>query len=231
MYQNLPDKCKDRLQRGKKLINLASNEAGIMCLFEDGTTSGPFDLVVGCDGIRSTVKEFVDSGEISSSSSSGERKKNGDQSIYSGIKIQYAVQDTSNNITSPSYPTTDGEVCQYFGDGVYGLSGIYGTGENRPPTKAAFLIFRDENYNGPFPKQSIKQTAKENVDWRQDEDSLKDSMIRKVHQAGIPKSQIEPVIMDSKVFFELGVYFHNPLSFNGWSREMKGSGGRYCVLW
>ena len=212
------------MRQGKKLIDLKADEAGIICLFEDGTSSGPFDLVVGCDGVRSTVKNFVETGKTSSMAGSS-------QSIYSGIKIQYAVQDTSNNLSSSSNLTTDGEVCQYFGDGVYGLSGIYGAGENCAPIKAAFLIFRDDNYNGPFPKDKTKQSVKENVDWRQDEESLKESMIRRVQQAGVPSAQIEPIISDSKVFFELGVYFHNPLTFNGWSREVKGSGGRLCVVW
>merc|ERR1712071_720619 len=42
--------------------------------------------------------------------------------------------------------------------------------------------------------------------------------------------ELIPVVENADRYFELGVYFHNPLSLNGWKREVKGSGGKYCVL-
>ena len=65
----------------------ASGGEGIMlCEFDDGSTSGPYDLVVGCDGIQSAVRQYVNDGVIRPSSSSG-------SVMYSGLRITFAVQD------------------------------------------------------------------------------------------------------------------------------------------
>lgn len=96
---------------------------GIICEFSDGSKAGPFDMVVGCDGINSAVKEYIDRGKISSIQS-GEGKNVPKNAIYSGIRIQYAVQDGAES--DPD--VDDADLCQYFGDGAYALGSIYGAG-------------------------------------------------------------------------------------------------------
>ena len=74
---------------GKSLVGLSGSDLdGIFCEFDDGTKEGPFDLVVGCDGIKSAVKEYVETGRISQAKEAAQRN-----AIYSGIRIQYAVAD------------------------------------------------------------------------------------------------------------------------------------------
>ncbi|WOO80351.1 FAD-dependent monooxygenase SAT7 [Vanrija pseudolonga] len=47
---------KDLVQLSKKLDKYEETDAGVTLTFKDGTTAGPFDLVVGADGIRSAVR-------------------------------------------------------------------------------------------------------------------------------------------------------------------------------
>jgi len=65
LLNGLPaDLLKNRIKFNSKLVgikNAATQEndgtnEGIMCEFSNGSVEGPFDLVVGCDGIKSTVK-------------------------------------------------------------------------------------------------------------------------------------------------------------------------------
>ena len=67
MLEELPPDTSSRVNFGKTLIGLESNQQnkGIMCKFLDGTIEGPFDLVIGCDGINSAVKEYIEKGSIS----------------------------------------------------------------------------------------------------------------------------------------------------------------------
>jgi salicylate hydroxylase len=44
---------KGLIQLGKKLVGLEEGKDGVKITFKDGTTAGPFDLVIGADGIRS----------------------------------------------------------------------------------------------------------------------------------------------------------------------------------
>jgi len=222
LMENLPKDTSKRVNFGKKLcgIKSAPQEQGILCVFDDGSEDGPFDLVVGCDGIESSVKKYIEKGEISSS-------KKERTSIYSGIRIQYAVRDGNEG----DEEVVSSDLCQYFGDGAYALAGVYGAGEGRPRTKGAFLIFKDKNYNGPFKKKDINTSlVNENADWTQDIKSVGSTMSKRVQESCVPSSQIGPIIDDADRFFELGVYFHNPFSLNGWSKEVKGSGGRFLVL-
>jgi len=222
LMNELPPQTAKRVQFSKTLIDIRSQSDGLTCLFNDGSEEGPFDMIIGSDGINSSVKEYIEKGNISLDNT----KK--DATIYSGIRIQYAVKDgKSDDIDQES-----ADLCQYFGDGAYSLAGMYGAGANRKATKGAFLIFRDEDWNGPFKKKEALSATKtlENADWTQNTESIGSTMYNRIVQANVPKDQIGPIVQNSDRFFELGVYFHNPFTFNGWSKEVKGSGGRFVVV-
>ena len=124
---------------------------------------------------------------------------------------------------------------QYFGEGAYALSGTYGAGVGRPPINAAFITFLDNDYIGPFKKKEAQssEAAPENADWTQDvraPENIRDYMLQQVEDCRIPDVDIGPVIEKADRFFELGVYFHNPISLSGWSKEVPGSEGGYCTL-
>jgi len=240
LLSELSPSTTNRLQFGMSLsgieANSASDEEGIMCKFENGAMEGPFDLVVGCDGIKSAVKEYIETGEISTGSDAMETRN----AIYSGIRIIYGVADgdPENEDVSES-----AELRQYFGDGGYALAGTYGAGESRPPTRGAFFIFRDEEYNGPFKKKSEDENnvkaessssrVAENADWTQDVRTKGDARTdcsAKIKEMNVPYQEVGPIIEESDRFFELGVYFHNPFSLSGWKKKVNGAGERYCIL-
>mmetsp|Transcript_35802 Transcript_35802/g.106852 ORF Transcript_35802/g.106852 Transcript_35802/m.106852 type:complete len:427 (+) Transcript_35802:587-1867(+) len=224
MLDELPSAVKERTLFNKKLTSVKPSEDsnGIYCAFEDNTVHGPFDMVIGCDGIKSAVKQYIDNGEITGEEDSS--------AIYSGIRVSYAVQDGS----SSDPPTSSSEFRQYFGDGAYALAAAYGAGRGRPAAKGAYLIVRDEDYIGPFKVKSegkASARAAENDDWTQNNRvDNKDECLERVRRTSIPDIDIGPILESADRFFELGVYFHNPFSLKGWSREVKESGGRYCVL-
>lgn len=240
LYDELPTDTSARVNFGKTLVGIeGSNEKnGIMCHFQDGSSEGPFDLVIGCDGINSAVREYVDKVSISKN----DKEKRLSSSIYSGIRIQYAVQDGNTIDEAEANSIDEAELVQYFGEGAYSLAGVYGAGKGRKPNKGAFLISRDEGYFGPFKIKSkdddgnptVKDgegvvEANENADWTQDVQSLGSDMTKRILECEVPDVQIGPIVKDAERFFELGVYFHNPFSFNGWSRQVENT-GCYVVL-
>lgn len=93
------------VQRGKKVVGVLNDDSGkYRFRFDDGSVStDDFDLVLGCDGLRSAVREYV--------------APNSPPPVYSGIQIQFAV--ASPRKVDPSQPT--GLLRQYFGDGAYTL--------------------------------------------------------------------------------------------------------------
>jgi salicylate hydroxylase len=228
LYDTLPTYVKERVQFGKSLVSIqaSQNSGEIEVGFQDGTSESGFDMVIGCDGIKSAVKEYIETGAISSNAAMRE----GRSALYSGIRICYAVQDGDSSTALES----EGELRQYFGEGAYALSGIYGAGADRPPAKGAFTIFLDKNYIGPFKKNPIDSTsASENADWTQDmrsPNSNRERMLRQVKDCEVPDIKVGPILSNANRFFELGVYFHNPFTLSGWSKLVPSSGGRYCVL-
>jgi len=233
LMESLPSSTKECVHYGKTLIDMQGTEdngGGIICSFENGITEGPFDLVVGCDGIRSVVKQYVENGVIAPSS---EPQAGG--AIYSGIRIQYAVADAHSGDQLIPESEESNELRQYFGDGAYALAGTYGAGKDTPPVRAAFVIFQDDNYFGPFKKPNINTPSKvnENADWSQDKRSEGDARaecLSRIKRSNLPDVEVTPIVEAADRFFELGIYFHNPFSLKGWNREVKNSKGRFCVL-
>lgn len=219
--ERLPPKISNNLQFGKKLLDIveADTQEGVFCRFEDDTMYGPFDLVIGCDGVKSAVKEYMGSGKIEKGKNIG---------IYSGIRIKFAVMDGDLKEENPTKAT----LTQYFGDGGYALDGTYGNGKDKAPTKCGFLVYLDPGYIGPFKKkENNAKKVDENVDWAQDnrqrvEDGRK-NMLDQIQAADIPDFELAPTISNADRFFELGVYFHNP--FNRWSKDIA-NGAATAVL-
>ena len=75
LWKTLPSATRRKVQFNKALVDIKPQSDGsVMCEFSDGTTEGPFDVVVGCDGVKSACKEYIETGKISADTS--ERKGN-----------------------------------------------------------------------------------------------------------------------------------------------------------
>jgi len=174
LHEEMMKEHDTQVQFGKKLSGLeySESDSGISLQFTDGGSTGPFDLVVGCDGIKSAVKEYVNTGK---SYSSNTGSKGSSSAIYSGIRITFAIQEGGE----AERDTTGAQFTQFFGDGAYALTSMYGAGKGEPAAKGAFLIYADENYIGPFPKRKPEESTDvkpfdENIDWTQDNRVPKD---------------------------------------------------------
>jgi FAD binding domain len=258
LLDTLPKNDNVRIEFHKQLCNLNDTpkndgygeeyKQGIVCLFSDGTEVGPFDLVVGCDGINSSVRRYVESGSIKKKNTklqTRNNRKNNLSAIYSGIRIRYAVADNGEINSS----TLTSKLTQYFGNGAYALHGTYGAGANKNIKESAFIVYLDDQYIGPIqtktnhPNDTRKtiiaidddneiKNDDENADWSQNNQQqqyeiARTNMIQKLHDCGIPfndRDVLGRTILNANQFFELGVYFHNP--FTRWNRRINGSNNK-----
>ena len=232
LIETLPEETKNDISFGKQMVGIRSNgdvEGGSLLEFSDGSVSGPFDLIVGCDGIKSACKEYIDTGTISADPS---QREGSSKAIYSGIRIKYAVRDGKE---SDEGQKTSG-LTQFFGDGAYALDGTYGSGAGKPNSKSAFLIYLDDDYIGPFRRKDSRKTyeVSENADWTQDVEvtleSERKAMKAALDEAGINPIDVGPTIDAADRIFSLGVYYHNPLTLFGWSRRAPNTEGAQVVL-
>jgi salicylate hydroxylase len=230
LIETLPKDKSLQLLFGKSLSGITTVDGLAFCEFADGSKSGPFDLIVGCDGIKSAVKEYIEKDRISQDSS---KREGNAAALYSGIRIGYAVTDAEDSEMSNREPRV---VKQVFADGAYIFKGTYGNGRKRPPCNCLFVTSLDSNYNGPFKRKGYFSSSaiSENSDWSQDSKKPKQEsrqrMIEQLSTNHIPGDDIVPIIQNSDRFFELGVYFHNPFSFSGWSKGIPGTDGCRAVL-
>lgn len=77
---------------GREVVSVEESPSGATLRFGDGSAEGPFDLVVGADGIKGAARKAVKAarGGGGVGGGSGDEEGGGD-AIYSGIRIQYGV--------------------------------------------------------------------------------------------------------------------------------------------
>lgn len=226
LYKTLPSATRRSIKFNKVLTDIVPQSDGsVVCEFSDGTMAGPFDVVVGADGINSACKEYIQTGTISADPLHRENKS----AIYSGIRIKYAVDDKW------SEQANSATLKQFFGDGANALDGTYGNGKGRPNSKICFFVFLDKD-SGPFREKEAPpvKNPDENVDWKegqkQNEKSARMNMMTEMQSYDIPSMDCDPIVAAANRFFELGVYFHNPFSLAGWSKEVAKDDGAVVVL-
>lgn len=56
LFDNLPDKSK--IQFKKRVVEIKENSAGVKVFLQDGTCEAG-DVVIGCDGVHSFVREAM----------------------------------------------------------------------------------------------------------------------------------------------------------------------------
>jgi len=256
LFEELSRNCPDvQVNLGKSLVEMMETSEGVICKFKDGSTEGPFDLVVGADGVQSVVKEFIEKGKIISS------KSNSSLSIYSGLRIKAAVQDvyeSDKDFEEGNNKKHKAEFRQYFGNAAYALRATYGRGENKAPAEVALVVYQDPDYFGPIRRKNkevdqvqeseVKNAEKvetistkkvsENIDWAEtsDREKNKNNFLNMLEKASVPMTDIVPTIENSNRFIDLGIYFHNPFSLRGWSRPISKQqnkdeeNSKYCVL-
>lgn len=79
---------------GREVVSVEESPSGATLRFGDGSAEGPFDLVVGADGIKGAARKAVKAARGVGGDGGGsgdEREEGGGDAIYSGIRIQYGV--------------------------------------------------------------------------------------------------------------------------------------------
>ena len=183
----------------------------------DGTTTETrkFDLIVGADGIDSLARKCVvesnaSSGDGSSSGSgnssrsdrSGSSTSGRKEPIYSGIKILFGVTGVDDKPEDLIRELSDRTTAhQWFGDGAYSLV-FTGGGENKKRHNLAFCS------NEPL------GSANSNPSWRANSSVTKEYAHNKMMKANMPADVLR-LCLRCERFFEIGVFFHEPL--DSWS--------------
>ena len=176
------------LRLGRRLVSIQEEADGVALAFDDGATER-FDLVVGADGLSSHVREHVES-------SHGNEEGSGvTPPMYSGIRVQFGVVPAGGSRPAGSV----GEFHQWFGEGVYALTGSYGTGAADGATSdMVAVVFADPAAGSGAPP--------ENSNWEVSD--VRDDCVGRLRDAGIPQEVIA-VAEASERCFELGVYEHS----------------------
>ncbi len=200
---------------GCEVIGVDAESGEVELRRRDGTTTETrkFDLIVGADGIDSLARKcVVESNAISgngSSSGSGNSSRSGGSStsgrkepIYSGIKILFGVTGVDDKPEDLIRELSDRTTAhQWFGDGAYSLV-FTGGGENKKRHNLAFCS------NEPL------GSANSNPSWRANSLVTKEYAHNKMMKANMPADVLR-LCLRCERFFEIGVFFHEPL--DSWS--------------
>ena len=192
--------------------------------FADGTESEPFDLIVGCDGIKSAVRAAM-FGPYASRNS--------------GIRIVFGC--TGDGAVSEARPDArpeaeHGEIHQWFGDGCYAL--VYTAGGSAGPKQHNVAVCiaddadLDENAEwqrsdgsvvaGGASGSSTRGSSDDDAHDRCDDDARRNARARSaalsaLRRYAMPES-VTNVAENCDRFFDVGVRYHDPLQT--WSDDL-----------
>ena len=200
---------------GCEVIGVDAESGEVELRRRDGTTTETrkFDLIVGADGIDSLARKCVvesnassgngsSSGSGNSSRSDGSNTSGRKEPIYSGIKILFGVTGVDDKPEDLIRELSDRTTAhQWFGDGAYSLV-FTGGGENKKRHNLAFCS------NEPL------GSANSNPSWRANSLVTKEYAHNKMMKANMPADVLR-LCLRCERFFEIGVFFHEPL--DSWS--------------
>ena len=142
------------------------------------------------------------SGSGNSSRSGGSSTSGRKEPIYSGIKILFGVTGVDDKPEDLIRELSDRTTAhQWFGDGAYSLV-FTGGGENKKRHNLAFCS------NEPL------GSANSNPSWRANSSVTKEYAHNKMMKANMPADVLR-LCLRCERFFEIGVFFHEPL--DSWS--------------
>ena len=128
-----PDETKVTVRSQAKIVEISKRRGKYSLLFADGSESGDYDMVFGCDGVNSAVRDYVFSG--SSQRISALYPK------YSGVRVGFMITQPDRDFRLR--PAGRGVFHQWFGDGVYALEASYGGPGG--PQHMLIVVYRDAN--------------------------------------------------------------------------------------
>ncbi|CAM9099080.1 unnamed protein product [Discosporangium mesarthrocarpum] len=185
----------DRVAEGtinfsREVTRVDETATGTFLSFSDGSTAGPFDLVVGADGIKGPVRAVMETSKGRPGWGQAEGQRKGNKPLYSGIRIQFGVAPAGQRPSG-----AEEEVHQWFGGDTYGLTATYG-GMGDKKYEMLWAVYPDSSSKG------------ENTAW--DAINCKDSYLQRLEERGFPL-EVTMVAKASERYFELGVHYRNPL--------------------
>lgn len=135
---------------GKCCADILENQTTqkVAVVFEDGSLEDGFDVVVGADGLGSTVRNVV----LSHKRTGVLYPTNGIAAERTGLRITYCVTPVDNATQPALRKSNRNALHQWFGDGTYALAGSYGAENGIQHMLAVVYRSRETSPFGVNPK-------------------------------------------------------------------------------
>jgi 2-polyprenyl-6-methoxyphenol hydroxylase-like FAD-dependent oxidoreductase len=196
--------------------------------FADGSASSePFDLVVGCDGIRGVVRSAID--------------PNAAPAKYSGVRIVFGctAEDDAEAARSARPEGLHRETHQWFGDGCYALAFTAGGDDDEKKQHNIAVCVADafdpvarrrrreesgRNQERSKDSSDRRRAPDENAEWAESKESSSDASsandddasssraacLAALDAAGMPE-ELTRLASSCSRFFDVDVHYHDPV--------------------